>query len=128
MTTTSVMSVRCRTSMTLTLTAFMSSSAALTMRRRVCGRAGLAGDFAALGARRGRVLVAISLRKWGGVSSTWTSIAPGLANDLANGIRDQETRVPARVDDLSQFCRRYFELRDRVHVDAAGQRAMQIVH
>src|SRR5690349_16441441 len=37
MTTTSVMSVRCRTSMTLTLTAFMSSSAELTMRRRVCG-------------------------------------------------------------------------------------------
>ena len=57
-TTMSVMSVRWRTSRTLTLTAFMSSSALLTMRRRVCGMEDLAGAAA----RRERVFVVIALR------------------------------------------------------------------
>src|SRR5687767_10711079 len=101
MTTMSVMSVRCRTSMTLTLTAFMSSSAALTMRRRVCGMEVLGGALA----RRGRVLVAIALRLLREKSGTGSSITPGLANDLAHGIRHQEPRVPPRIDDLPQLGR-----------------------
>src|SRR6187549_631133 len=116
MTTMSVISVRCRTSMTLTLTAFMSSSAALTMRNRVCGMDGLG----CAAARRGRVLVAIALR-WLRDLSTGSSITPGLANDLAHGVRHQESRVASRIDDLPQFGRGYFELGHGVHVDAPGR-------
>src|SRR4051812_22576273 len=120
MTTTSVMSVRCRTSSTLTLTAFMSSSAVLTMRSRACGTAGLAGAVA----RRGRALVGIALRG----SANGASIAPGLANDLAHRVGNQEARIPSGIDDLAQFRGRDLELSDRVHVDASVQRAMQVVH
>jgi len=92
MTTMSVMSVRRRTSMTLTLTAFMSSSAEFTIRSRVCGTEALG----CAAARRGRVLVAISLRRLLGAS-----ITPGLANDLAHGVRNQEARVASGIDDLA---------------------------
>src|SRR4029453_6857978 len=119
MTTMSVISVRCRTSRTLTLTAFMSSSALLTMRSRVCGMECL--GCAAV--RREAVLVAISLRLLLG-----PSITPGRTNDLAHGVRHQESRVTARIDNLAQFCRRYFELGNGMYVDAAGRRPVQGVH
>src|SRR4051812_12179902 len=119
MTTRSVMSVRCRTSMTLTLTAFMSSRALLTMRNRVCGIEVLG----CAAARRGRGLVAISLRRL-----LEASITPGLANDLAHGVRNQEPRVTTRIDDLAQFCRRNFQLGDGMYVDASCGCLVQVVH
>src|SRR3982751_4479779 len=119
MTTTSVMSVRCRTSMTLTLTAFMSSSALLTTRNRDCGREFLAGAAA----RRERGFVVIALRLSGELARP--SITPGLADDLTHGVRHQEPRIAARIDDLAQFCRRNLELGDGMYVDPAGRRLVQ---
>ena len=62
------------------------------------------------------------------VVSTVPSITPRLTNDLANRVGYQETRVTSRIDDLTQFCRGYFELGHGVHVDPARLRLVQFVH
>src|SRR6185369_13045557 len=118
MTMTSAMSVSPRTSMIFTLTAFMSSSAAVTMPSSGEPRSG---------ARRGRVRVVMCADISPEVSSALVrSIAPRFDNDLTDFVWHEITRIRAREDDLPYFRRRDLELRHGVDVHTARFLLMQL--
>src|SRR5580700_219417 len=119
----SAMSVRPRTSSTLTFTAFISSSALVT--------AACSGEARSSGGRRRlRVVMCLSGFSWGassaGVGLVRKSIAPRLENDLPHLLGHEVARIAARDEQRAQLGRGDLQLRSGVHVDATGKPVVQL--
>src|SRR5215472_11461069 len=121
MTIVSAMSVSTRTSRTLTLTAFMSSSAVVTV--------SLSGEArSVVGRRRVRVVMCLSGISW------WhrvlgilpCSIAPRLENDLPYCVRNEKAGIAPGDQSRAQLGGRDLELRHRPHVQTARGPLVQI--
>src|SRR5215469_10219430 len=122
MTIVSAMSVRPRTSSTLTFTAFMSSSAVVT--------ADCNGEArSSLGRRRVRVVMCLSgfSREWPprGTPILLWSIAPRLEDDLPYRIGNEIARISSGDDERAQFRRGDLELSHGTHVHAPAGLGVQ---
>src|SRR3984957_6477862 len=119
----SAMSVRPRTSSTLTLTAFMSSSALVTA---CCS---LESPLAA-----GRARLRVAMRFVGcsckvesaALRTVLGSIASRFKDDLAHLLRDQVARVAACDQECPQFGGGDFQLRAGMHVNTTGKLLVQL--
>src|SRR5215472_6716280 len=121
MTIVSAMSVSPRTSRTLTLAAFISSSAVVT--------ASLRGDTrSAVGRRLVRVVMCLSgVSWWPGVSRILPcSIAPRVEDDLPYCIGNEIAGIAAGDQSRAQLGGGDLELRHRAHVEAAGRPFAQL--